>query len=38
MARMFQILRDINGGHEEVHIFRKKDEAEAWLRLRESSK
>ena len=38
LARMFQILREINRGKEQVQIFANRDEAEAWLRLQESSR
>ena len=38
LARMFQILREVNRGQEQVHIFTNREEAETWLRLRDSSK
>jgi hypothetical protein len=36
LARMFQTLRELGRGQEEVQIFTNRNEAETWLKLRES--
>ncbi len=38
LARMFQTLREVNRGQEQIQIFTNRDEAKAWLRLRETPK